>query len=1042
MLENRSTNEILQYIEEGMPSSSPIDAVVQDEKSSELSFNEIFDKRATAFLNGIHLFIDNLSIAELKANPANHLAKREQLKTAVNKLHSDSAKKIRDSSTIEESKRLLDEFLCKVTLVLEDNIAMNSTKIAKQLSIAERVKTWEGGRKPLITVSANSDSEQLIYQIEVPRCDLTYFQKKEFVDLLTQPEKDYPKWFKVMPAWEQKYLLAHLRNPDATMDNINSKILSIPTALRHVPGLANYSEHILRIYNKEPDGQYHLAVESRRERSGIVCPVDLYKKDENVERQRLTDDNVAQLITSTLKERALRYLEKWPQTSQPIKLPILVQTLLSPGVLSALLNGGSNNNSMMIENKNEAIRKLKEAFANPTTEAHQNFFSQLGLDVNSSGMITYTNDSGKSITVEPVIVSTNHSVNIWRILPVPLKQEEKTPNNNNAKTLLEAANEFVSVHQNDASAKNDIDILLNAMKDYQTTPSLAPARRHRPLFLSSLEQIIAEKSGGVGYGSCKSGKDRKGMETLHTDAMLVYQSRYHVLPKYNDTPENREKFVAIFVELYQTYHHQEVASLNASGSRGLKELNHILPEDIQEALGSKLLKEANFMGSLNKVKNKLLKKRKEKIRLKKELQDDTALQSVLSLRYLRDKMSTGNIQDDFYAILSDLKIISQDLHGAFPAKKQNSLKKLFVKNNNHPDPLLRLINLMEASKSNKSLTTEPVLSQVIKAIGTLQNQIETRYPESNQLSFLKDTCDRAIENLQQREGLIESFHTKTRLQYYKDEADFHRILSTLPELQGSAAVESLGSLVYPSTPNIDANHFRVSALTNAPGAVIIEKRNKQGQGSSQLMQIPHDLDPKKIWEQAYTAFLAGKTSYQGLDAFVLDQIYHSIANLARLNDKEITQNDFIPYFEKRGIYDAETLAKDIYAKYNSLYQRAMYQEYKGEKFPSDQLIKIAIQHIESSQQINPNQPIRISDVYSSAYAEAIMLYCKSQNYSFVNQTDYQSIEKKVTSRRAQTFQSLLNKKQEALGYEDKLTLAKKINEDFPILTSTRSKFSY
>ncbi|BCA93884.1 hypothetical protein TUM19329_02450 [Legionella antarctica] len=115
----------------------------------------------------------------------------------------------------------------------------------------------------------------------------------------------------------------------------------------------------------------------------------------------------------------------------------------------------------------------------------------------------------------------------------------------------------------------------------------------RELYLSSLEQLIILTIGGLSYGSCVSGKDRKAIELLHTDAMILYESRYGNWPKFGDPKdkEERGRFVTTFVDLYISRHQHELAGQNAPGSKGIKTPGMYLPKDIVEEINRRLASE-------------------------------------------------------------------------------------------------------------------------------------------------------------------------------------------------------------------------------------------------------------------------------------------------------------------------------------------------------------------------------------------------------------------------------------------------------------------
>lgn len=112
----------------------------------------------------------------------------------------------------------------------------------------------------------------------------------------------------------------------------------------------------------------------------------------------------------------------------------------------------------------------------------------------------------------------------------------------------------------------------------------------RELFLSSLEELMILTMGGYSYGSCVSGKDRKAVELLHTDAMILYKEKYGNWPKFGDPKEKTERinFINIVVDLYISRHQHELAGQNAPGSEGIKTPSWYWPEDIAEAINNRL----------------------------------------------------------------------------------------------------------------------------------------------------------------------------------------------------------------------------------------------------------------------------------------------------------------------------------------------------------------------------------------------------------------------------------------------------------------------
>ncbi|MFA6302971.1 MAG: oxidoreductase [Legionella sp.] len=123
----------------------------------------------------------------------------------------------------------------------------------------------------------------------------------------------------------------------------------------------------------------------------------------------------------------------------------------------------------------------------------------------------------------------------------------------------------------------------------------------RELFLSSIEQLIIFGMSGFSYGSCVSAKDRKAIELMHTDAMLLYKEKYGVWPKFGLPTEKEERinFVAIVVDVYLTWHQHVHAGQNAPGSDGIKTVYWYFPNDIADAINERF----SVMGIENGLAN-------------------------------------------------------------------------------------------------------------------------------------------------------------------------------------------------------------------------------------------------------------------------------------------------------------------------------------------------------------------------------------------------------------------------------------------------------
>jgi len=127
----------------------------------------------------------------------------------------------------------------------------------------------------------------------------------------------------------------------------------------------------------------------------------------------------------------------------------------------------------------------------------------------------------------------------------------------------------------------------------------------RELCLASLKNVITQLMDGLSYGSCVSGKDRKAIEILLTDAIHLFRSRYGFYPQFNVGDSYRANFVDIVAELYATGHQHAHAGQNAPGSDGIKTPYVYLPADIVKKIVVLLGKDALYRDDERATNNEL-----------------------------------------------------------------------------------------------------------------------------------------------------------------------------------------------------------------------------------------------------------------------------------------------------------------------------------------------------------------------------------------------------------------------------------------------------
>ncbi|AUH71169.1 oxidoreductase [Legionella sainthelensi] len=221
----------------------------------------------------------------------------------------------------------------------------------------------------------------------------------------------------------------------------------------------------------------------------------------------------------------------------------------------------------------------------------------------------------------------------------------------------------------------------------------------RELFLSSLEQLIILTIGGHSYGSCVSGKDRKAIELIHTDAMILYKECYGSWPVFDELPdkENRIRFVSLVADLYMSRHQHEHAGQNAPGSEGIKTPEWYLPEDIAAEIRKRLdsersLKDDDRAATDNEVKNIFIGGSKK---LKEYLLPEKKLLCRLVARQLGESNCT-KLYDALHSLINERNLFT-------PQEQSSRWTSSFFSSESNltPDGIKQILELMLSPSSGK-----------------------------------------------------------------------------------------------------------------------------------------------------------------------------------------------------------------------------------------------------------------------------------------------------------------------------------------------------
>ncbi|STX50125.1 oxidoreductase [Legionella busanensis] len=431
--------------------------------------------------------------------------------------------------------------------------------------------------------------------------------------------RDLPYWFLRLPAYEQLFLKRILAETNSVADVVSY----LPSRLRSLPLLANFGKHQLIILY--PDGQIK-ELGQERLRSSHLSSRDL-KDEPAILGQEHSNRNVQQIHHYLGKRRSLfiqtlispialpsqilpdpaldkhrrhaverlraEYKEiKIYTTNHPFNIAkYLIYTSSYDKDCLEVLN--SKEEELSIHNIRELAKNLKIADDFATNMASlialsysfPKAFNQIRQFTENPKLIEKMGTS----TYERFIQQLFSENNIPETLCSSLWPEKGF----NKDSVIKSISYFISLKDQQPIAFNLAKRLTDLAQLYCEYSKVINSGygtatifdyRCRELWLSSLENLIILFIDGLSYGSCVSGKDRKALEIIHTDAMLIYHEIYGVWPSFSDNRETRAHFERIVSDLYVTWHAHVHAGRNADGAQGIKTPANYLPKDIIDAI--------------------------------------------------------------------------------------------------------------------------------------------------------------------------------------------------------------------------------------------------------------------------------------------------------------------------------------------------------------------------------------------------------------------------------------------------------------------------
>lgn len=503
-----------------------------------------------------------------------------------------------DARNPDEYQNVLQEYLKDVWFLITKKLNVNDANVLKLLTKADEYVVLSNQRPILATLTTtkyhNEATKQLedgyLLQMEVPQPVIDSEKIQEFLNANPKSNKQ-PEWYVGMSD-KEKMLFDYLMRDVKTAEDVMAKIQTISSRHRSIPGVANFSKHVMCLIDKKGNVVYQ---PHHRYRSSMIASRDINKENKTL-RIDFAFHNLCEIIRNDIEQflEEKKYLYKLIDSEGEIdrkkvekliadkieQSPILIQTLITPLALAAKFVP----DPALYEDKLDAIKKLLA----------------VGLTVSLRSRV-----NGKEIIEEfkvrpkeECLIETNHPMNKARNIASTGSVMEVGDTKNNSMKLVALARKGAKklrlmLDPNKADARKayaellemaatDLEILLN--NNPWPVIGYFTEKNQRELHLAALEELITVRLNGISYGSCVSGKDRKGLQTMYVDAMEIYYHLYNEFPKYDDVGGKRKHFVDIFVQLFLTQHQQMNAGQNAIGADGIKTPSAYLPEDIQAAI--------------------------------------------------------------------------------------------------------------------------------------------------------------------------------------------------------------------------------------------------------------------------------------------------------------------------------------------------------------------------------------------------------------------------------------------------------------------------
>jgi protein-tyrosine phosphatase len=575
-------------------------------------YDEVLLLRGKSFCNAAEKIIDYSELTDANLKNAT--------KIKISKLFDSFHQNMPRTLIKSEQQAYYDAYIQSLKELLINTFSNSEKEITKYLKNAETICNMKD-KQVQVTLSGNlefhhhslSPRGELSLQIEEPLTTFKYLtpeQQQAWISAIKASESDdkisVPTWFSEMPAFEKKIWKERLNVDDQGHANMNAHM--VPVAKKQgVPGLRNLALSTFATikYNELLPTQIFVTEKSVRS-SSLVVQKKEGASQLNKDEQSHTKMNIDQ-IAHIYKEEGIekRFMGLWHVDKNRPK-HLLCQTLLRK------FGGGDND---VIRHKDKALKESQSSY----------FLTHHGSNhcIGAENVLLHgimhslgTNTQTLNHVVEPVADFITIAVipNLNKAMPgriiddqikplyvlaeqgkLKLSDINKAFETGYLKDYKQGKSSFgpkgqeknAEVAKQHVEQLNTLKRVLLALSMYkQTNDKPDSYKKPYQLHMAALEEIIYQETGNQVQSSCKSGKDREGMEKTYRNAMYKFFDDYGYFPPAKVTNDDqdlnldRQNFIKIFIELFKSNHQARLAELNAEGCQGLKALKNIIPQDI------------------------------------------------------------------------------------------------------------------------------------------------------------------------------------------------------------------------------------------------------------------------------------------------------------------------------------------------------------------------------------------------------------------------------------------------------------------------------